>query len=62
MTKTIYYKMIECPHCHNKWSETIDNAQCIKLNGKCLRCCYQPSCVTVNIELEPGLNAENGLF
>ncbi len=59
-TKTIHYKMVECPYCRNKWYDIMENAQCVKLTGKCLQCRYRPSCVTVNIELEPGLSAEDG--
>jgi len=58
MTKTIHYEMVRCPSCDKKWFDTTDNAQCIRVHGCCLRCRYQPSCVTVSIELEPGLNGE----
>jgi hypothetical protein len=58
--ETIHYEMVRCPSCNKKWLDTTDNAQCIKLQGCCLRCIHQPSCVTVNIELESGLDAGMG--
>jgi len=57
--KTIHYKMVECSYCRNKWYDTMENAQSISVHGCCLRCRYQPSCVTVEHEIEPGLDAGN---
>jgi len=60
MIETIHYEMVECPCCRNKWLETMDNAHCIRVHGCCLRCRYQPSCVTVEYKIEPGLDVGSG--
>jgi len=56
MVDIIHYEMIRCPICGKKWHDTMDNAQCIRVHGCCLRCRYQPSCVTVETEIEAGLD------
>jgi len=58
MVETIHYEMVECPMCRYKWPDMADNADCVRLHGKCLRCRYgcSTSCVTVDIEIEPGLD------
>jgi hypothetical protein len=58
-TKTIHYEMVRCPICGKKWLDTADNAQCIREYGCCLCCRYKPSCVTVEHEIEAGLDAGN---
>jgi len=59
--ETIHYEMVRCPSCDQKWFDTANNAQCIRVHGCCLHCRYKPSCVTVEYEIEPGLDMGNGI-
>jgi len=53
--------MIKCPNCERKWFENTKAAEVIEESNKCIVCCTETdeewlqSCVTVTIEIEPGL-------